>query len=165
MPIRDETGEVDRQPGCLAFQPGAQRTLASDDQSSVDAGVTQCGECVDAAVSVLFHRQPAAVDQQDLRRGGPVLPNPGTAPPRVEGLQVYAQWDGDGICRSDAVEFFAREPGSTHDSVVVGGGSRVGEVCELLRGSTRKQLARKAIKTLVGDHHRRNAVFAAPPAQ
>lgn len=138
MPIRDETGEVDRQPGCLAFQPGAQRTLASDDQSSVDAGVTQCGECVDAAVSVLFHRQPAAVDQQDLRRGGPVLPNPGTAPPRVEGLQVYAQWDGDGICRSDAVEFFAREPGSTHDSVVVGGGSRVGEVCELLRGSTRK---------------------------
>ncbi|CNV20308.1 Uncharacterised protein [Mycobacterium tuberculosis] len=94
-----------------------------------------------------------------------MLPNPGTAPPRVEGLQVYAQWDGDGICRSDAVEFFAREPGSTHDSVVVGGGSRVGEVCELLRGSTRKQLARKAIKTLVGDHHRRNAVFAAPPAQ
>ena len=83
----------------------------------------------------------------------------------MEGLQVHAQWDGDGVRRPDAIELFAREPGGAHHGVVVGGGAPVGEVSELSRGSTRKYLARKAIQALVGDHHRGGAVFAPPPAQ
>jgi len=83
----------------------------------------------------------------------------------MEGLQVDAKWNGDGIRRPDAVELFAGEAGRAHHGVVVGGRSPIGEVSELLCGSPRKYLARKAIKALVGDHHRGGAVFPAPAAQ
>ena len=165
VPVVDETGEVDRKPGGLSFQPGAQRALADDDQSGVDAGMAQRPERVDAAVDALFHRQPAAVDQQDLLRCGPALPHQVRVSARVKCLQIHTQWDGDGVRRADPVELFAREPRGAHDGVVVGGRAPIGEVRELLRGPMRKYLSHKAIQALVGYHHRPGAVFAAPRSQ
>ena len=139
---RSETkpGEVDRQPGGLSLQPGPQRALAHDDQAGVDAEIAQRGQRVDAAVDALFHRQPAAVHQQELRRCGPLPPHQGGVPARMEGLQVHAQRDGDDVRRADAVEFFARKPGGAHHGVVVGGGAPVGEVGEASRRSDAEAL-------------------------
>ena len=83
----------------------------------------------------------------------------------MERLQVHTERNRDGVRRADAVEFLARETGGAHDGVVVGCGARVGEVGELPCGPARKHLADKPIQALVGDHHRRGAVVAAPTAQ
>jgi hypothetical protein len=80
-------------------------------------------------------------------------------------LQVHAERDRGDIRRADAFELLARETRCADHGVIVGRGAGVGEVGELPRGSVRKDLTHKAIEALMGDHHRRDAVFAAPRAQ
>src|ERR1700754_2801856 len=57
----DEAGEVDGQTCGLPLEPRTHRTLSDDDQSRVDARITQCGNAVNAAVGVLLHRQAATM--------------------------------------------------------------------------------------------------------
>ncbi len=75
----DVSGEVDRQPARLALQPGPQRALPDHDQARVDAGIAQRGNRVDTALRMLFHRQPAAVHQQQLAGTGPAVADRGRA--------------------------------------------------------------------------------------
>ena len=54
VPVVDEAGEVDWQPGGLTLEPGAQRALTHDDEPGVDAGVVERAERIDAAVDALL---------------------------------------------------------------------------------------------------------------
>ncbi len=103
MPIEMKPVKSIGEARCLAFSL-ARSGPSPAMTSRADAGVTMRRECVSAAVSVLStDSRPQWTNR--ICVGVASAAEPGH---RVEGLQVYAQWDGDGICRSDAVEFFAR---------------------------------------------------------
>jgi len=71
----DEAGEVDGQAGGLALEPGAHRALPDHDQPGVDTRITQRGNGIDAAMSVLFDGQASAVHQKGLFWARQALPH------------------------------------------------------------------------------------------
>ena len=124
----DVTGEVDGQARRLAFEPGAHRTFADDDQPGINARVSQGGNGIDTAVRVLLHRQPAAMHQQRLFRARPLLPNRGGPPAGMELVEVDPERHRDHVRGVDPVELFPCERRRAHHGVVALGGAPVGGV-------------------------------------
>jgi len=161
----DEPGEADRQADRSALQPGTQRTVAGDDQPGVDAACAKLGEGIDAAVDALFDGQPAAVhDQRPARTGQPQPGLPAVAA-RVEGFEVDAEWHGDDVRRTDALELRPRETCGAQHSVVVGRRAPVGEVGDPARQRAGQDLAGQPVEPFVGDHHRADPATHAPRSQ
>ena len=72
----DVPGEVDRQPGGLALQPRAHRSLPHHDEPRVHSRMSQRANGVDTPVRVFFHRKAPAVHQEQLFASRPLLSAP-----------------------------------------------------------------------------------------
>ena len=161
----DIPGEVDRQPGGLALQPRAHRSLPDHDESRVHARMAQRANGVDASVGMLLHRQPPAVHEEQLFAPRPTLPHLFRAVARVKLIEVDTQRHGQHVRCVNPVELRAGERGRAHHRVVVRGGPPVCEIRDAAGDATWKYLPDKAIQALMRDHHRGDAVSAAPTAE